>query len=313
MVLNFGDADSTQKATGATSPHIDFVCVICTSNNSSTADVASLSLPLSLSVSLFKNTSHINIASSLPALSFFRSYNEVFVQTAFIPYYLSTDVDFVCVLCTSSSTPAVASPSLPLSLCVSLFKNTSHNNIASSLPALSFFRSYNEVFVQTAFIPYYLSTDIDFVCVLCTSVLLLLLPLLLSLYLSVSLFKNTSHSNIASSLPALSFFRSYNEVFVQTAFIPYYLSIDIDFVCVLCTSSSTPAVASLSLPLSLSTSSFKGTPPNIAISLPTLLFFRSYNEVFVQGHLFPTSLLARTIFRFVTTGLILCTPLYVTN
>ena len=48
-MLNFGDADTTQKATGATSAQIDFVCVICTSN-SSTAAVASLSLPLSLCV-----------------------------------------------------------------------------------------------------------------------------------------------------------------------------------------------------------------------------------------------------------------------
>ena len=58
VVLNFVDANTTQKATGAihTSAQIDFVCVICTSN-SSTAAVASLSLPLSLCVSLFKGTS----------------------------------------------------------------------------------------------------------------------------------------------------------------------------------------------------------------------------------------------------------------
>ena len=56
VALNFGDADTTQKATGATSAQTDFVCVMCTSN-SSTAAVASLSLPLSLSVSLFKGTS----------------------------------------------------------------------------------------------------------------------------------------------------------------------------------------------------------------------------------------------------------------
>ena len=49
VVLNFVDADTTQKATGATSAQIDFVCVICTSN-SSTAAVASLCLPLSLCV-----------------------------------------------------------------------------------------------------------------------------------------------------------------------------------------------------------------------------------------------------------------------
>ena len=46
-----------------------------------------------------------------------------------------------------------------MSLKGSLFRGTSHNNIAISLPALLFFRSYNEVFVRTAFIPYYLSTD----------------------------------------------------------------------------------------------------------------------------------------------------------
>ena len=157
VVLNFGDADTTQKATGATSAQIDFVCVICTSNSSTAAAVASLSLPLSLCVSFFKGTSHNNIAISLPALLFFRSYNEVFVQTAFIPYYLSTDIDLVCVLCTSSSTAAaVASLSFPLRyLSLSLFKGTSHNNIAISLATLLFFRSYNEVFVQTAYIPYF--------------------------------------------------------------------------------------------------------------------------------------------------------------
>ena len=114
-MLNFRDADTTQKATGATSAQIDFVCVIRTSNSSTTA-VASLSLPLSLC--LCSRVPHNDIAIYLPALLFFGTYNEVFVQTAFIPYYLSTDIDFVCVLCTSSSTAAVASLSLPLSLCL---------------------------------------------------------------------------------------------------------------------------------------------------------------------------------------------------
>ena len=49
VLLNFGDADTTQKATGATSAQPDCVCVICTSN-SSTAAVPSLSPPLSLCV-----------------------------------------------------------------------------------------------------------------------------------------------------------------------------------------------------------------------------------------------------------------------
>ena len=100
---------------------------------------------------------HNDIAIYLPAFLIFRSYNEVFVQTSLIPYYLSTDIDFVCVLCTSSSAAAVAylSISVPLSLSVSLFRGTSHNNIAISVPTLLFFRSYNEVFVQTAFIAYF--------------------------------------------------------------------------------------------------------------------------------------------------------------
>ena len=49
VVLNSRDADTAQKAKGATSAQqIDFVCVICTSNSSTAAAVASLSLPLSL-------------------------------------------------------------------------------------------------------------------------------------------------------------------------------------------------------------------------------------------------------------------------
>ena len=50
------------------------------------------------------------------------------------------------------------------------------------------------------------------------------LRLFLSLYLSLYFFKGTSHNNIAISLPALLFFRSYDEVFVQRAFIPYFHS-----------------------------------------------------------------------------------------
>ena len=124
VVLNFVDAYTTQKAMGATSAQIDFVCVICTIN-SSTAPVASLSLPLSLSVSLFKVTSH-NIAISVPTLLFFRSYNEVFVQTAFIAYFRCTDIDFVCVLCTSSSTCPFIFSQLQRSVCT--------NGIYSLLP-----------------------------------------------------------------------------------------------------------------------------------------------------------------------------------
>ena len=45
-------------------------------------------------------------AISLPPILFFRSYNEVFVRTVFIPYYLSTDIDFICMLCIFCSSTA---------------------------------------------------------------------------------------------------------------------------------------------------------------------------------------------------------------
>ena len=69
VVLNFGDADTTQKATGATSAQIYFVYVNCTSN-SSTAAFASLSLPLSLCVSLFR-VPHTTIISPFLYLPFY--------------------------------------------------------------------------------------------------------------------------------------------------------------------------------------------------------------------------------------------------
>ena len=115
------------------------------------------------------------------------------------------------------------------------------------------------------------------------------------------------HNDIAIYLPALLFFRSYNEVFVQTAFIPYYLSTDTDFVCVLCTSSSAAAVAYLYIPLSLSLSLFRGTSHNIAISVPTLLFFRSYlvQRSVCTNNIYCLLPFWQVLFCDVTTGLIL--------
>ena len=159
VVLNFVDADTTQKATGATSAQIDLVCVICTSN-SSTVAVASLSLPLSLCVTLFKGTSQRYRHLSTCPFIFSQLQRSVCTKgISSSPYYPSTDIDFVCVLCTSSSAAAVASLSLLLSLCVSLFRDTSH---IISVPTLLFFRSYNEVFVQTAFIAYFPSGEYYF-------------------------------------------------------------------------------------------------------------------------------------------------------
>ena len=57
VVLKFVDADTTQKATGATSAQIDFVCVLCTSSSAAAVAYIYLPLSLSLSVSLFKGTS----------------------------------------------------------------------------------------------------------------------------------------------------------------------------------------------------------------------------------------------------------------
>ena len=109
------------------------------------------------------------------------------------------------------------------------------------------------------------------------------------------------------------FFTATTQVFVQTAIIPYYLSTDIDFVCVLCTSSSTAAVASLSLPLSLPVFVQGYLTQQCRHFFTCPFIFSQLQRSACKRHLFSTSLLARIIFRFVTTGLILCTPLYETN
>ena len=182
VVLNFGDADTTQKATGATSAQIDFVCVICTS-------------------------------------------------------YSST----ACCCCLSFS------PFLSLSPCV-------------------FVQGYLTTISPFIYLPFY-------------------------------------------------FFAATTKCLYKRHVIPYYLSTDIDFVCVLCTSSSTASVASLSLPLSLSLCLCSGVPHTTIspfLYLP-FYFFAATTKCLYKRHLLPTSLLTSIIFRFVTTGLIVCTPLYATN
>ena len=95
VVLNFGGADTTPKATGAISAQIDFVCVLCTS--SSTAAVASLSL--SLSLCLCSRVPHTTISPFL-YLPFY-----VFAATTKCLYKrhlfptTSAQIDFVFVLC----------------------------------------------------------------------------------------------------------------------------------------------------------------------------------------------------------------------
>ena len=116
VVLDFVDADTTQKATGATSAQIDFVCVICTSN-SSTAAVASLSLPLSVCVFVLGYLTTISPFIYLPFYFFAATMKCLYKRHLFST--TSAQIDFVCVICTSnSSTAAVASLSLPLSVCV---------------------------------------------------------------------------------------------------------------------------------------------------------------------------------------------------
>ena len=121
------------------------------------------------------------------------------------------------------------------------------------------------------------------------------------------------HNDIAIYLPALLFFRSYNEVFVQTTFIPYYLSTDIDFVCVLCTSSSAAAVAYLSLPLSLSLSLFRGYLAQYRHFCTYPFIFSQLQRSVCTNGIYCLLPFWQVLFFDVTTGLILCTPLYATN
>ena len=116
----------------------------------------------------------------------------------------------------------------------------------------------------------------------------------------------------------LLFFRSYNEVFVQTAFIPYYLSTDINVVCVLCTSSSAAVVtvAYLSSPSQVNTSNrarllwfgsdfqkinwrSQEVPHTISpfLYLPFYFFAATTKKCLYKQHLLPTSLLASIILR----------------
>ena len=151
VVLDFVDADTTQKATGATSAQIDFVYVICTSN-SSTAAVASLSLPLSLCVFVLGYLTTISPFIYLPFYFFAATTKCLYKRHLFPTTSAQIQTSYVYYV------PVVLLLLLPiflsLSLCVSLFRGTSHN-IAISVPTLLFFRSYNEVFVQTAFNAYF--------------------------------------------------------------------------------------------------------------------------------------------------------------
>ena len=101
-------------------------------------------------------------------------------------------------------------------------------------------------------------------------------------------------------LPALQFFRSYNEVFVQTAFIPYYLSTYIDFVCVLCTSNSTASCCCLSFSPSISLCLCSRVPHTTILPFLYLpfYFFAATTKCLYKRHSFPTSLLARTQYYF---------------
>ena len=143
-----------------------------------------------------------------------------------------------------------------------------------------------------------------------------MLPLFLSFSLSVCLCSRVPHTTISPFLYLPFYFFAATTIclYKQHLFPTTSAQIVYDFECVLCTSSSTAAVASLSLPLSLSAFVQGYTSHNnIAISLPTFYFFAATTKCLYERHLFPTSLPGRIIFRFVTTGLILCTPLYATN
>ena len=110
----------------------------------------------------------------------------------------------------------------------------------------------------------------------------------------MSLFKGTSQRYRHLST-CLLFFRSYNEVFVQTAFIPYYLS----------TTSYVyyaPVVLLLLLPIFISLSLCVCLCSGIPHTIPPFLylpfyFFAATTKCLYKRHLLPTSLLASIIFR----------------
>ena len=134
VALNFGGADTTQKATGATSAQIDFVCVIRTSN-SSTAAAVSLFLPLCVCVFVQGYlTQQYRHFSTCP---FIFSQLQRSVCTNGI-YSLLPQHRYRLRMCTMYSVVLLLLSPLFLSLylSLSLFKGTSHNNIAIFLPTL---------------------------------------------------------------------------------------------------------------------------------------------------------------------------------
>ena len=83
MVLNFGDADTTQKAIVVASTHTLYIVYLSTDGLrvyyvQVVLLLLLLPLFLSISLSLFKRTSHNDIEAT---------FNEVLLQTVFIPYF----------------------------------------------------------------------------------------------------------------------------------------------------------------------------------------------------------------------------------
>ena len=113
------------------------------------------------------------------------------------------------------------------------------------------------------------------------------------------------------------FFRSYNKVFVQTVFILHYLS-TCRYRLRMCTLYQWFYYCCCCLSFFPSISLFLcSRVPHTTISpylyLLPIYFFAATTKCLYKRHSFPTSVLARIIFRFVTTGLIIGTPLYATN
>ena len=147
----------------------------------------------------------------------------MFVQTAFIPDYLNTDIDFVCVLCISSSTAARRQTAHTIHTTSAGMAHANGPTTRCHFSTCPFIFSQLQRSVCTNGIYSLLPQHryIDFVCVLCTgsstaavASLFFLIPLCLCS--RVCLTQQYRHF---STYPFI--FRSYNEVFVQTALIPY--------------------------------------------------------------------------------------------
>ena len=173
-MLNFGDADTTQKATGTTSAQIDFVCVICTSNNSTAAGASLLSL--SVSVCLCSRVPHTTISPFLYLPFIFsqlqRSVCTNGIYSRLLQHRYTSFVYYVPVVLLLLLLPLF----LPLSRCMCLCSSFPHTTISPFLYLpFYFFAATTKCLYKRHLFPTFLLALIMFRCV--TTGLILCTPL----------------------------------------------------------------------------------------------------------------------------------------